>query len=225
MKVLVIEDDVKVSAALRRALEAESYLVETQSDGDAGLWAATEGRHDVIVLDVMLPGKDGYSVCAELRRKGCMTPVLMLTALTTDGDQTRGLDTGADDYLGKPFALSVFLARVRALARRAADTPPPPVEVGALRIDPRRRSVRFANRPVAVTAREYDVLEYLVRRSGAVVSKRDILGGVWDFDFDGDPNIVEVYVRRLRVKLAALGAGQVIETVRGAGYRLVDHGT
>lgn len=224
MKVLVVEDDLKVSSALRRALEAEGYLVETQSDGDAGLWAAAEGRHDVIVLDVMLPGKDGYSVCAELRRSGCTTPVLMLTALTTDADQTRGLDTGADDYLAKPFALSVLLARVRALTRRAAETPPPPVAVGSLRIDPRRRSVCFADRPVVVTAREYDVLEYLVRRSGAVVSKRDILGGVWDFEFDGDPNIVEVYVRRLRTKLEAVGAGQVIETVRGAGYRLVDDG-
>jgi DNA-binding response OmpR family regulator len=220
MRVLVVEDDAKVAAAVSRGLRTEGIAVDIARDGIDGIWMATEHDYDVIVLDVMLPGKNGYLVCAELRAADDWTPVLMLTAKDGELDEAEGLDTGADDYLTKPFSFVVLLARVRALARRTSRRTPTPVDVGDLHVDPMRRRCRRGETEIALTAREFSVLEYLVRRAGEVVTKREILGGVWDDDFAGDPNIVEVYIRHLRRKVDEPFAVHTIETVRGAGYRL-----
>jgi DNA-binding response OmpR family regulator len=224
MKLLLVEDDRKIAAAVRRGLEAEGFTVETTFDGEDGLWRATEGSYDLIVLDIMLPGRNGYEVCAQLRAAGIWTPILMLTAKDGDLDEAEALDTGADDYLTKPFSYPVLVARVRALLRRAAGRNPTPVGVGDLTLDPGQRRVWRGGDELRLTAREFDVIEFLVRRSGQVLSKDEILAGVWDYDFEGDPNIVEVYVRRLRRKLDEPFGRRSIETVRGAGYRVVDNG-
>jgi two-component system OmpR family response regulator len=225
VKLLLVEDDKKIATAVKRGLEAEGYTVEVAFDGQDGLWMATEGSYDLIVLDIMLPGRNGYLICADLRESDDWTPILMLTAKGGDLDEAEALDTGADDYLAKPFSFPVLLARIRALLRRSAGRAPAPVEVGAVRVDPGGRRVWSGDTEVALTAREYDVLEFLVRRAGQVLSKDEILAGVWELDFAGDPNIVEVYVGRLRRKLAAAGAADPpIETVRGAGYRLAADG-
>jgi len=221
MKVL-LEDDRKLAAALQRGLTAEGFTVEVAFDGDDGLWRATEGAYDLIVLDLMLPRRNGFQVCAALREAGDWTPVLILTAKDGDLDEAEALDTGADDYLTKPFSYPVLLARVRALLRRAAGRDPVPVEVGDLRIDPGARRAWRGDVELSLTAREYDVLELLVRRAGQVLGKHDILAAVWRDDFDGDPNVVEVYVGRLRRKLDDPFGRRSIETVRGAGYRLVE---
>jgi DNA-binding response OmpR family regulator len=220
VKLLLVEDDRKIAAAVARGLQAEGFTVEVASDGQDGLWLASEGTFDLVVLDLMLPGRNGFQICADLRRAGNWTPILVLTAKDGDLDEAEALETGADDYLTKPFSFPVLVARIRALLRRAADRAPAPVEVGDLRIEPRQRRAWRAATEVTLTAREFDVLEFLVRRAGRVVSKGDILAGVWDHDFDGDPNIVEVYVRRLRRKLCEPFGRDDIETVRGAGYRL-----
>ena len=221
VKLLLIEDDAKIAAAVKRGLEAEGFTVATSADGNEGLWLATEGGFDLIVLDILLPGRNGFQVCAELRAAGNWTPVLMLTAKDGELDEAEGLDTGADDYLTKPFSYAVLVARVHALLRRAQQHGRGPLELGDLRLDPRARRVWREGREVALTAREFDVLEFLARRAGEVVAKDAILGGVWSNDFDGDPNIVEVYVRRLRRKLDEPFSTRLIETIRGAGYRLV----
>lgn len=217
---LVIEDDVKMAASLRRGLEAEGYRVEVAHDGRDGLWLATETGADAIVLDIMLPSLNGYRVCKELRDLGDWTPILMLTAKDGEYDEAEGLDTGADDYLVKPFSFPVLLARLRALLRRAAE-PPAPVSVGDLRLDPASRRVWRGDVEIELTTRQYEVLEFLVRRSGQVQSKREILDGVWMHDYDGDPNIVEVYIKRLRRAIDEPFGRRSIETVRGAGYRIV----
>jgi DNA-binding response OmpR family regulator len=221
MKLLVVDDDAKLAAALHRGLTAEGFTVEVAPDGVEGLWRAQEGGYDLIVLDVMLPGRDGYRVCADLRRAGDPTPVLMLTAKDGDLDEAEGLDTGADDYLRKPFSFPVLVSRVHALLRRAALGDPPPLAVGDLVVDPRARRVRRGAEEVELTAREFDLLVFLVRRAGQVVSKQQILAGVWADDFEGDPNVVEVYVARLRRKLDRPEGGGTIQAVRGVGYRLV----
>jgi two-component system, OmpR family, response regulator len=220
VKVLLVEDDAKIAAAVRRGLTAEGFAVEVAADGVDGLWRARTGSYDLILLDIMLPGRHGYSVCAELRRAGDRTPILMLTAKDGDLDEAEGLDTGADDYLRKPFSFPVLVARIHALLRRAADGAPPPLAVGDLRMDLPGRRVFQGNVELPLTAREFDLLVHLVRRAGRVVSKNDILAGVWDDDFEGDPNVVEVYVGRLRRKLEHTGGSAVIETVRGVGYRV-----
>jgi DNA-binding response OmpR family regulator len=220
MKLLLVEDDVKIAGALQRGLTAEGFAVEVAADGIEGLWRAQEGEYDLILLDVMLPGRNGYRVCADLRRGGDTTPILMLTARDGELDEAQGLDTGADDYLRKPFSFPVLVARVHALLRRAAIGEPPPLAVGDLRLDLRARTVRRGSTEVLLTAREFDLLAYLVRRAGGVVSKRQILAGVWDDDFEGDPNVVEVYVARLRRKIDEPFDRRSIETVRGAGYRV-----
>ncbi len=217
----MVEDDRKTADAIRRGLEAEGYAVELAHDGLDGLWLATEAAPDLIVLDIMLPGKNGYKICAELREAGNWTPILMLTAKDGDLDQAEGLDTGADDYLVKPFSFPLLLARIRALLRRAAHDAPVPVSVGDLRIDPAQRRIWRGDVEVNLTARQFDVIEFLVRRAGQVVAKNEILNGVWRHDFDGDPNIVEVYIRRLRRAIDEPFDRHSIETVRGAGYRLV----
>ena len=219
MKLLLVEDDKKIATAVKRGLEAEGFAVDVAFDGIDGLWLATEGTFDLIVLDIMLPGRNGYALCADLRAVGDWTPVLMLTAKDGDLDEAEALDTGADDYLRKPFSFPVLVSRVRALLRRTAGRNPVPVEVGGLRIDPGQHRAWLGETELVLTAREFEVLELLVRRAGQVLSKDDILAGVWQYDFTGDPNIVEVYVGRLRRKLAFPGAPS-IGTVRGAGYRL-----
>lgn len=220
MKLLIVDDDAKIAAALRRGLTAEGFTVEVAPDGVEGLWRAREGGYDLIVLDVMLPGRNGYRVCADLRRAGDTTPILMLTAKDGDLDEAEGLDTGADDYLRKPFAFPVLVSRVHALLRRAALGEPPPLTAGDLVLDLRARRVRRGAGEVELTAREFDLLAFLVRRAGQVVSKQQILAGVWDDAFEGDPNVVEVYVARLRRKLDERAGGGTIQTVRGVGYRL-----
>ena len=201
MKLLLVEDDMKIATAVQRGLEAEGFTVEVAFDGDDGLWLATEGSYDLIVLDIMLPGRNGFQICADLREAGDWTPILMLTAKDGDLDEAEALDTGADDYLTKPFSFPVLVARSgRCCAARPGATRRP-VAVGDLRIDPGARRVWRGDIEVVLTAREFDVLEFLVRRAGQVLSKAEILAGVWDYDFDGDPNIVEVYVGRLRRKV------------------------
>ena len=222
MKLLLVEDDATLAATLRRGLEAEGYGVEVATDGDDGLWRASEGVFDLVVGDIMLPGRNGYRVCAALREAGVWTPILMLTAKDGELDEAEALDTGADDFLTKPFSFTVLVARIRALLRRSAERTVAPATVGDLRIDPAARRVWRGDDEIALTAREFDVLELLVRRAGEVLSKDRILGAVWDSDFDGDPNIVEVYVRRLRRKVDEPYGRRSIETVRGAGYRITD---
>jgi two-component system OmpR family response regulator len=220
MKLLLVEDDKKIATAVKRGLDAEGFVVEVSFDGDDGFWKASEGTYDLIVLDIMLPGRNGYRVCADLRQAGIWTPILMLTAKQGDLDEAEALDTGADDYLTKPFSFPVLVARLRALLRRTAGGEPVPIQVGHVRIDPSGRRVWVADREVSVTTREFDVLEFMVRRAGQVLSKTEILDGVWSDDFDGDANIVEVYIGRLRRKLASDTQEAMIATIRGAGYRL-----
>jgi two-component system, OmpR family, response regulator len=220
MKLLLVEDDKKIATAVKRGLEAEGFAVEVSFDGNDGLWRATEGSFDLIVLDILLPSRNGYRVCADLREAGIWTPVLVLTAKDGDLDEAEALDTGADDYLTKPFSFPVLVARIRALLRRAGGRDPVPVEVGGLRIEPGARRAFRGEVELGLTRREFDVLEFLVRRAGTVLSKLEILAGVWDDAFEGDPNIVEVYVRRLRRKIDEPFGTTSIVTVRGSGYRI-----
>jgi len=219
MRLLVVEDEKRMAAGLRKGLEAEGFAVDVVHNGTDGIWMAREIPFDAIILDVMLPGANGYQVCRTLRSDGNWTPILMLTAKDGVWDEVEGLDTGADDYLTKPFSYAVLIARLRALRRRGVRARPTVLEAGDLRLDPATRRVWLRGEQIELTRREFAVLEYLLCHVDEVLSKRDILDHVWDFDFDGDPNIVEVYVRRLRTKLHR--DKHVIETVRGAGYRLV----
>ena len=220
MRILVVEDDAKIAAAVRRGLEAEGFTVEVTENGDDGWWMATEGSFDLIVLDIMLPGRNGYVLCRDLRAAGDWVPILMLTAKDGELDEAEGLDTGADDYLTKPFAFPVLLARVRSLLRRAAHRDRVPMSTGSLSVDSVARRAFVDGVEVDLTRREFDVLEYLARRPEQAVTKEEILAGVWGFDFAGDPNIVEVYVARLRRKLAAPSGTSPIVTLRGVGYRI-----
>jgi two-component system, OmpR family, response regulator len=222
MKVLVVEDNKKIAAAVKRGLDAEGFSVEVSFDGDDGLWRATKHHYDLLIMDLRLPGRDGYEICRMLRQQGDWTPILVLTARDGEMDQARALDTGADDYLVKPFSFPLLVAHVRALLRRMSGTAPP-IEVGDLRLDPSRHRCWRGTTEIRLTAREFSVLEFLVRRAGQVSPKFEILRGVWEYDFDGDPNIVEVYIRRLRRKVDEPFGRHDIETVRGAGYRLAAH--
>jgi two-component system, OmpR family, response regulator len=224
MRVLVVEDERRMAAGLRAGLEAEGFAVDLAADGTDGLWMAGEHPYDAIVLDIMLPGLNGYRVCSTLREAGVWTPILMLTAKDGEWDEVEGLDTGADDYLTKPFSYPVLVARLRALLRRGARERPAVLTAGDLRLDPSARRAWRGEAEVELTPRELALLEFLLRRRGEVVSKRDILDHVWDEDFEGDPNIVEVYVRHLRNKLDRPFGRAAIETVRGAGYRLAADG-
>jgi DNA-binding response OmpR family regulator len=224
VKLLLVEDDKKIATAVKRGLEAEGFTVEVAFDGDDGLWLAIESAYDLLVLDIMLPGRNGYKICAALREAGDWTPILMLTAKDGDLDEAEALDNGADDYITKPFSFPVLVAHVRALLRRTTGGNPAPVTVGDLRIDSAERRTWRGADELTLTAREFEVLEFLVRRAGQVLSKDEILAGVWQQDFEGDPNIIEVYIRRLRRKLDEPYGRCSIETVRGAGYRLADDG-
>ncbi|MCF6524936.1 response regulator transcription factor [Streptomyces sp. JJ36] len=218
MRLLIVEDERRLALSLARGLEAEGFAVDVVHDGLEGLHRAREGTYDLIVLDIMLPGLNGYRVCAALRAAGDEVPILMLTAKDGEYDEAEGLDTGADDYLTKPFSYVVLLARVRALLRRRGRGRVEVLRVGALTVDPGSRQVAVGERDVALTAKEFAVLEQLATRAGEVVSKAEILEHAWDFAYEGDGNIVEVHVSALRRKLGA----EWIRTVRGAGYRLVD---
>ncbi len=220
MRVLVVEDEKRLAAAVRKGLEAEGFAVDVTLDGTEGLWMAREHAYDAIVLDIMLPGTNGYKVCATLREEGVWTPILMLTAKAGEWDEVEALDTGADDFLTKPFSHAVLVARLRALLRRGARERPTVLEAGDLRLDPAAKRAWRGDTELDLTAREIALLEFLLRRRGDVVSKREILDHVWDYDFEGDPNIVEVYVRHLRNKLDRPFGRNAIETRRGSGYRL-----
>ncbi|CAN5730261.1 response regulator transcription factor [soil metagenome] len=224
MRVLVVEDERTLADGLRKGLEAEGFAADVTHDGNDGLHMAREHAYDAIVLDIMLPGMNGFRVCAALREAGVWTPILMLTAKDGEYDEAEALDTGADDYATKPFSYVALVARLRALIRRGAAERPPVLEAGDLRFDPGARRVWRGESEIRLTAREASLLEFLLRRAGQVVSKTEILDHVWDDRFDGDLNIVEVYVRHLRNKLDRPFERASIETVRGAGYRLAADG-
>ncbi|MBD9704445.1 MULTISPECIES: response regulator transcription factor [Streptomyces] len=218
MRLLIVEDEKRLAVSLAKGLTAEGYAVDVVHDGIDGLHRASEGSYDLVILDIMLPGMNGYRVCAALRAAGHDVPILMLTAKDGEYDEAEGLDTGADDYLTKPFSYVVLVARVKALLRRRGPSggASPVHEVGDLKVDTAARRVFLADDEITLTTKEFSVLEQLVLRAGEVVSKADILEHVWDFAYDGDPNIVEVYISALRRKLGS----PLIKTVRGAGYRL-----
>ena len=219
-----MEDEIRLAAGLRRGLEAEGFAVDVAGDGTDGLWLAREQRFDVMVLDIMLPGINGYRLCRTLRDEGNWTPILMLTAKDGEWDEVEALDTGADDFLSKPFSFAVLVARRRALLRRGARERPAVLRAGDLRLDPAARAAWRGEVPIELTARELALLEVLLRRRGEVLSKRDILAHVWDYDFEGDPNIVEVYIGRLRNKLDRPFGREAFQTLRGHGYRLAANG-
>ena len=222
--VLVVEDEKRLAAAIKRGLEAEGYAVDVALDGTDGQWLAEEREYDAIVLDLMLPERNGYEVCANLRNIGNWTPILMLTARDGALDEVRSLDTGADDYLAKPFSFMVLLARIRSLLRRGKKERPVQLHVDDMWLDPAAHRVTRAGEDVELTSREFSVLEFLMRHADEFVSKADILEHVWDFAFEGDPNIVEVYMRRLRLKVDEPFDRRSITTKRGTGYRLSSHG-
>ena len=220
MRILLIEDDKHLASAVKRGLQADGFAVDVALDGNEGLWAATENGYDAIVCDLMLPGISGYRVCERLREAGNWTPILMLTAKDGELDEAEALDTGADDFLTKPFSYVVLLARLRALLRRGGGERPAVLHAGDLRLDPAAHRVWRGETEIELSPRQFSVLEFLMRRAGVAVSKTEILEHVWDFAYDGDPNIVEVYVRQLRRKIDEPFGRTAIETLRLVGYRL-----
>ena len=218
MRILIVEDEPALAESLTWGLEQEGYVVVVAATGEDGLWQARESSPDVIVLDVMLPGLDGYQVCERLRQQGVWTPILMLTAMDEDLDEAEGLDSGADDYLTKPFAYPVLLARLRALTRRGLGERPAVLTAGALTLDPGSRQVSRDGLELDLTGREVTVLEYLMRCKGRVVSKTELLEHCWDAAYDGGPAVVEVLVHRLRRKIDPPTRQATISTVRGEGY-------
>jgi two-component system, OmpR family, response regulator len=220
VRLLLVEDDPKLARAVSRGLRHEGFAVDVAADGDAALIEAAVWEYDAIVLDVMLPGRDGLSVCRALRERGCWAPVLMLTARGQVADRIGGLDAGADDYLLKPFDFGELLARLRALLRRAPAQRPALLEVGDLLVDPATHAVSRGGEPVELSAREFAVLEYLARHPGEAVSRTRLIEHVWDVNFDGSTNIVDVYVGYLRRKLEEPFQRPLIRTIRGVGYAL-----
>jgi two-component system OmpR family response regulator len=221
VRVLIVEDDHRLGAVLRRGLDREGFGVDVVGDGAAALAAVLSTPFDVVVLDVMLPGYlDGFEVCAELRSRRVRTPILMLTALDAVEERVRGLNVGADDYLVKPFALSELLARLRALSRRHLDDRSATLRAGALELDTCKHRVTVDGFPVGLTMKEFAILELLLLHPGQLIARAQIEEHVWNYDFVGESNLVEVYIGRLRRKLAAAGLGNPIETVRHGGYRL-----
>ena len=220
MRVLLIEDDVTIARLLKEGLEDESYAVDVVNDGSEGYRTAVADDYDVIILDIMLPGMNGYEVCRALRNDGNKTPILMLTARDTERDIVEGLDTGADDYLAKPFSFDVLLARIRALLRRPNEKLEEIIQVGDLKLDPSSKRVTRASQEISLTAKEYGVLEYLMRNKGKVLSKEQIISHVWDFDADVLPNNVELFIMFLRRKIDKPFKSKLIHTVSGFGYKL-----
>jgi len=227
MRVLVVEDEVNLAETIRDGLVEAGFAVDIVHNGIDGLWQATEapnGAYDALVLDIMLPGLNGYEVCRTLRSRKVWAPILMLTAKDGEYDQADALDLGADDYLSKPFSFVVLVARLRALIRRGAPERPAVLAAGDLTLDPGERRVTRAGTPIAVTPREFAMLDFLMRHRGQAMTKTAILENVWDAHFNGDPNIVEVYIGYLRKKIDYPFGRTAIETVRGAGYRIAADG-
>jgi len=220
MRILLVDDEERFATAVRQGLEAEGLAVDLAHDGNEGLWMARSNDYDAIVLDILLPGLNGYRICAELRDGGNWTPILMLTALDEDLDEAEALDTGADDYLSKPFSFVVLVARLRALLRRGAAPRPAVLQVGDLRLDPAAHRCWRAGQEVELTTKQFALLECFMRYPGQVLSKTALREHVWDYAFADSSNIIEVYVGQLRKKLGVAR----IETIRGAGYRLVGGG-
>ncbi|GAB3490894.1 response regulator transcription factor [Flexivirga lutea] len=224
MRVLIVEDEHRLAQAIAAGLTADGFTVDTAPDGAEGLWKATEQAYDVIVLDIMLPKVNGYDVVKRLRAEQLWTPVLMLTAKDGEYDEADALDLGADDYLTKPFSYVVLLAHLRALIRRGAPARPVILSAGDLVLDPATRRCARGEQEISLTPREFALLEFLLRRHDQVVSKSDMLANVWDEFYEGDPNIVEVYIGYLRKKIDAPFGRASIQTVRGVGYRLHSDG-
>jgi two-component system OmpR family response regulator len=222
MRVLVVDDEIYLAEALSRGLRAEGFDVDVAHDGTDGLWRARDGGYGAIVLDILLPGVNGYQICRTLRAEGNWTPILMLTAKDGEYDEAEALDTGADDYLSKPFSYVVLVARLRALARRGSTPRPAVLAAGDLVFDPLTRQCRRGDTPIALSARETSLLEALLRRPGAVVPKRDLLRQVWGDEVSDDTHVVEVYVGYLRRKIDLPFGRRSLQTVRGAGYRVVE---
>jgi two-component system OmpR family response regulator len=224
VRILIVEDEPKMARILRRGLEDEGYAVDTSADGDDALHMATENEYDAVLLDVMLPGRDGFDVCRQMRARGRWAPVIMLTARDAVSDRVRGLDSGADDYLVKPFSFDELVARVRALVRRGAKERPATLSVGRLTLDPATRRVEREGSPLAFTPKEYGLLEFLMRHPNEILSRTRILEHVWDYNYDGVSNVVDVYVKYLRAKIDVPFGTTLLKTVRGAGYMLDEKG-
>ena len=220
MRVLIVEDDIPLASALRRGLRAEGMVADVAVKGEDALWMVSSAEFDAVVLDVMLPGIDGFETCRRLRDDGVWTPIIMLTARDSVDDRVQGLDAGADDYLVKPFSLAELLARLRALARRGPVERPSVLEVGDLQLDPATREVRRGDTEIALSAKEFALLEAFMRRPGEVLTQLQLLEHAWDYDYENRSNVVDVYVRYLREKVDRPFDVKSIETVRGAGYRL-----
>jgi len=221
-RILVVEDAGKLAGLLRRGLAEQGYAVDVAANGSDAVWMGTETAYDAVVLDLVLPDIDGLEVCRRLRERGRWAPVLVLTARDAVADRIRGLDSGADDYLTKPFAFGELLARLRALLRRGTGARPAVLEVGDLRLDPAARTVHRGAARIELTAKEFALLEYLMRHPGQVLSRPRLLEHVWDFGFDGDPHVLSVYVGYLREKIDKPFGRHCLQTVRGMGYRIAD---
>jgi two-component system copper resistance phosphate regulon response regulator CusR len=220
MRILLVEDDPQIARIIRRGLTENSYAVDAVSTGEDALYRASVGNHDAIILDVMIPPPDGFEVSRRLRREGVKVPILMLTARDAVADRVAGLDSGADDYLVKPFQFDELLARLRALLRRGGATQESVIRAGGLELDTRSHRVRLDGKSIVLTTKEYALLEYLARNAGRIVGRAEIADHVWDEEFDPFSNLIEVYVNRLRRNIEKVSEGKYIHTVRGAGYML-----
>jgi DNA-binding response OmpR family regulator len=220
VRVLVVEDELRLAELIKDGLAGEGFAVDLARDGTEGLWLTSENPYDVVVLDVMLPGVNGYEICAKLREAGNWTPILMLTAKNGEHDEAEALDTGADDFLSKPFSFVVLLARLRALVRRGGAERPAVLSVGELKVDPAGMRCSLGGVQIALTPKEFAILHCLARHQGEVVSRADLLARAWDFAFDGDSNVVDVYISALRRKIDKPFGRSSLVTDRGAGYRL-----
>jgi two-component system, OmpR family, response regulator len=220
MRVLIVEDDIRMAAAIRRGMQAEGIAADVATRGEDAIWMVAASEFDAVVLDVMLPGIDGFETCRQLREDGVWAPIIMLTARDSVEDRVQGLDQGADDYLIKPFSLAELLARLRALARRGPVERPSVIKVGDLRLDPATQQAWRGEEEIPLTAKEFSLMETFMRRPGEILSRLQLLEHAWDYDYENRSNVIEVYVRYLREKVDRPFGVKSLETVRGAGYRL-----